>query len=153
MKETKRIATLFNDLYSGSPWLGTNLLNTLQQITATNAARKVIPQLNSIWEIVSHLVSWRENVLKRVQGNVVKSPADNYFSPITDTSDKEWQALLKKLDASQNEWIALLEQYPNKDLKIVYPPNEMTYYENIHGILQHDAYHLGQIVILAKALR
>jgi uncharacterized damage-inducible protein DinB len=28
----------------------------------------------------------------------------------------------------------------------------MTYYEHIQGIIQHDAYHLGQIVLLSKLL-
>ncbi len=32
----------------------------------------------------------------------------------------------------------------------IYPPEGQTYYEHIHGNIQHDAYHLGQIVMLAK---
>ena len=34
----------------------------------------------------------------------------------------------------------------------VYPNNGMSYYEHIQGIIQHDAYHLGQIVLLAKTV-
>jgi hypothetical protein len=34
----------------------------------------------------------------------------------------------------------------------LYKSNGMTYYEYIHGVIQHDAYHLGQIVLLAKSL-
>ena len=34
----------------------------------------------------------------------------------------------------------------------IYPNNNASYYKNIHGIIQNDAYHLGQIVLLWKAV-
>ena len=43
-----------------------------------------------------------------------------------------------------------LEQLKTDQLEQEYPVNQMTYYEHIQGIIQHDAYHLGQIVLLAK---
>ncbi|HMJ48300.1 MAG TPA: DinB family protein [Ferruginibacter sp.] len=153
MKERKRIAKLFKELYAGDPWIDVTIINVLQNITPEDAVRKVLPPLNSIWEIVAHMVSWRENVLKRVKGKIMKSPADNYFSPLTDTSPAAWKALLKKLDASQTKWINLLRKFNEKEFSTIYPPNNRNYYGNIHGIIQHDAYHLGQIVILAKALK
>jgi hypothetical protein len=44
-----------------------------------------------------------------------------------------------------------LKSFPQAAFETVYPPNQMTWYEHIQGMLQHDAYHLGQIVLLAKA--
>ena len=153
MKESERIVGLFNKLYDGSPWIDVNILNALKNISAKDAARKVLPQLNSIWQIVSHMVSWRQNVLKRVHGKIIRSPDDNYFSVITDTSEKSWKALLENLDESQKKWINFLENFQEMDFETLYPANTMNYYEHIHGIIQHDAYHLGQIVLLAKALK
>ena len=42
--------------------------------------------------------------------------------------------------------------FDDADLAKIYVNNGHTYYEHIHGIIQHDVYHLGQIVILKKLL-
>lgn len=151
MNETKRIRKLFDDLYNGSPWIDVNLSAVLEKISAKQATRKISPNLNSIWEIVNHLVSWRLNVLQRVQGKEMKSPANNYFSPVNNSSEAAWTATLKELNNSQKQWIAFLQGFNKKEFDTIYPSNNMNYYEHIHGILQHDAYHMGQIVLLAKA--
>ncbi len=153
MKETARIARLFEDLYNGSPWIDVTLLPNLQQLTARQASRRIYKNWNTIWEITNHLISWRENVLQRVQGKIIKSPPDNYVSPVTDHSPEAWAATLQRLDASQKKWIDFLKNFKSADFELVYPPNGHSYYTHIQGILQHDAYHLGQIVLMAKRVR
>lgn len=153
MKETKRISKLFEDLYSGSPWIDVTITGTLSQLSAKQAAQKPPAGINSIWVIVNHLVKWRKNVLQRVKGKVIRTPDHNYILPVSDTSAKAWSNTLKKLDSSQKEWLRFLERVKTNDLLKTYPNNQMTYYDHIQGILQHDAYHLGQIVILSKWVR
>ena len=152
MKETKRITKLFEDLYNGSPWIDVNILETLKNISSQRAAKKIAPGRNSIWQIVNHIISWRENVLLRVQGNVITTPNNNYFIEITDTSETAWQKALERLENSQQQWIAFLKTFDEAEFEKIYPTNKMSYYEHIHGILQHDAYHLGQIVLLSKLM-
>jgi uncharacterized damage-inducible protein DinB len=152
MKETKGIIKLFHDLYNGSPWVGVNILSTVQGISADQAAKKVFPKWNSIWEITNHVVSWRQNVMRRIQGEVIITPDHNYFTPVSDTSDIAWNHTLQKLEDSQQQWLLVLSQLKENDLERIYQNNNMTFYENIHGLIQHDAYHLGQIAMLAKAL-
>lgn len=152
MKETQRIIKLIEDAYNGSPWIDISLLPVLKTISAEQAATKVSPKWNTIWEIVNHIISWRENVLKRVQGEVIKTPADNYFVAVKDTSSNAWANTLEKLEASQRNWINFLPHFKEKDFEKIYPNNGLSYYEHIHGIIQHDIYHLGQIVLLAKAV-
>jgi len=152
MKETERIAKLFEDLYNSTPWIDVNLLGTLKRISAKQASKKISPNWNSIWEITNHIISWRENVLERVQGRVLQTPADNYFSEIRETTENDWKETLKKLEDSQQQWLQVLKEFNEDNFSKIYPNNQMTYYEHIHGILQHDAYHLGQIVLLAKVV-
>lgn len=152
MIETKRIKKLFEDLYQGSPWIDVTIMDTLKSITAEQASRKITPKRNSIWEIVNHMIAWRENVLLRVQGNEIITPNNNYFVEIKDTSDAEWQETLQRLANSQEQWIRFLENFDAAQLENIYPSNHMTYYEHIQGILQHDSYHLGQIVLLSKLI-
>ncbi len=127
-----------------------NLLGTLKKISAKQASKKISPNWNSIWEITNHIISWRENVLERVQGRVLQTPADNYFSEIRETTENDWKETLKNLEDSQQQWFQFLKEFSEDNFSKIYPNNQMTYYEHIHGILQHDAYHLGQIVLLAK---
>ncbi len=150
MKETARLKKLFADLYAGDPWLDVTLTGTLSAITAQQAAHKPASDWNSIWEITNHLISWRENVLQRVSGKTLKTPDDNYFSYVIDTSDIAWELTLKKLHDSQQAWLVFLDQVQDADMEKTYPANSHNHADHIHGILQHDAYHLGQIVMLAK---
>jgi uncharacterized damage-inducible protein DinB len=152
MKETARIKKLFEDLYEGDPWIGVNLMDTLKNLSPEQASKKISPQWNSIWEIVNHITSWRQNVLLRVQGKLIESPADNYFSAITDTSETAWIDTLQRLKDTQHQWTAFVENFNEDDFENIYQPNGGSYYEHIHGIIQHDAYHLGQVVLLAKAV-
>lgn len=152
MKEMKRITKLLDDIYGGSPWIDVNLLDTLKNLTAEQAARKVAPQWNTIWEIINHLINWRLNVLQRIQDKTIASPADNYFAPVREVSDEAWLNTLDKLEDSQEQWRLALKKFKKKDLEKNYPANDMSYYDHIQGIVQHDAYHLGQIVLLAKVI-
>lgn len=150
MKETARIAKLYEDLYNGSPWIGVVILPTLKKLTAKQAATRIYKDWNTIWEITNHMISWRDNVLRRMQGEVIKSPSHNYVLPVKDTSDAAWQLTLERLEYSQQSWLNFLKTFKATDFEKIYPNNNMTYYEHLQGILQHDAYHLGQIVILSK---
>lgn len=151
MKEIQRIIQLFEKGYNGTPWIDVNLVDVLEEITPEQAIRKLYPNANSIWEITNHIISWRENVLQRVQGVEMNTPSHNYFVPLQKGA-LNWQQTLKKLEASQNEWISFLKRLKETELELIYKPNGMTYYEHIHGILQHDVYHLGQIVMLTKLI-
>ncbi len=152
MKETERISKLFRDNYDGSPWIDVSVMPVLKEITASQASSRVLPEWNSIWEIVNHMIFWRMNVMKRVQGEVMKTPLDNYFFTVKNSSARAWITTLKKFEKTQQQWIKFLAKFKEKDFEKIYPGNKLTYYEHIHGILMHDVYHLGQIVMLRKAL-
>ncbi len=150
MKETLRISSLFEKLYNGDPWIDINIISVLHKISAKQANKRVLPNCNTIWELTNHIICWRQNVLQRVQGKVLTTPDHNYFEPVKDSSIKAWDETLHKLEQTQQEWLSFLNVCKKDSLKRQYPVNEMTYYEHMQGILQHDAYHLGQIVLLAK---
>lgn len=150
MNESQRIQSLFTDLYHGHPWLDVTLEDTLGRITPEQAAQRPIKDGNTIWEIVNHIISWRENVLKRVQGEVLQTPSNNYIERIEDQSDEAWRQTLVALETTQKEWLYFLSTFNEADFNNEYSVNKLTYYQHIHGIIQHDAYHLGQIVLLAK---
>lgn len=153
MNEIKRLQSLFEKLYNGDPWIDISILPVLEELDADTASARPVKNCNSIWEIVNHLVSWRKNVVKRLKGEAIRTPSHNYFKKINTPSEKAWRQTLQQLDASQKEWLQLLKKIKVSDFGKQYAGNNMTYYEHIQGILQHDAYHLGQIVLLLKMIR
>ena len=152
MKENLAIMALFEDLFDGDPWLDVTLAGTLRSITAGQASTKPSPFPNSIWEIVNHIIAWRENVLRRVHGEVIVTPAHNYFQDVGDISEAAWEITLLALQSSQDKWLAFLSDADVGTFPKLYPTNRKSYFDHIHGIIQHDAYHLGQIVMLSKHL-
>lgn len=127
-------------------------METLKNISSEQASKRISDGRNTIWEILDHVIQWRMNVLGRVKGEVITSPGHNYFLPVKDTSPAAWKKTIAQLKATQNDWISFLKKCDEKELEKKYEENQMTYYEHIHGILQHDAYHLGQVVLLSKLL-
>ncbi|PTS98583.1 DinB family protein [Flavobacterium sp. HMWF030] len=152
MSENKRISNLYQSVYNGEPWLEVTLAKTLKDVSAEQAYRKINPKLNTIWEIVNHLIQWRRNILRRVQGETIITPDHNYFVPVIDPSEAAWEQSLQNLEKSQESWNAFFVDFSDADLDKIYANNNHTYYEHLHGIIQHDVYHLGQIVILKKLL-
>ena len=148
--DSQRISKLFSDLYDGNAWIDVTIVGTLKNVNSRQAYTKAAENLNSIWEIVNHLVSWRETVLKRMNGENIDEPKNNFFEPIKDNSEEAWQNTLKRFDESQKMWLQFLSGFENQNLEKYYLQSKYTYYDLVHGILQHDAYHLGQIVLLKK---
>ena len=150
MKEVEFLHKLSSDLYDGSPWIDVNIYHTVADIDAPVAAIKHEP-FNSIWQMVFHIVAWRETVLQRLKGNNIPSPENNFFVIPTDTSEKAWTELQERLSASQSH----INAYLKNDVEGLYekPLNsQFTRFELINGLLQHDCYHLGQIVLVKKLL-
>lgn len=152
MSEVKHLKKLFADLYDGVPWTEVKLTTILTDITSEQAAKKIIPEANSIWQLVQHCVGWRDNVLRKLQGEIFNSPEHNYLLPPDNVSPQAWQHLLSRLEQSEKNWEQFLEQLDDNKLHEPYLPSKgkFTIYEVIHGILHHDNYHFGQIVMLKK---
>jgi len=151
MDEINRIKKLIGDHFNGEPWLDVNIVETLKNISAEQAAKK-IDNLNSIWQIVNQMILWREVLWKKLNGNTVFVSENNFFEEIENTSENEWKLLLKRLEHSQKIILNFLSEQIQFDYDNVFQ-NGHTYYEHLQAILQHDAYHLGQIVLLKKLIQ
>jgi uncharacterized damage-inducible protein DinB len=154
-EELLRIIDQFNLIYeSEEAWHGPSVVEVLSDVSWEMAADKIMPNTHSIAELVYHMTTWRIFVVKRLQGDgeyeVTKSRDWKTF-PIFD--EFEWEALQMELSLSQEELITELEKRDNDEfLEEIVPGREYDYYTMLHGILQHDLYHTGQISILKKAL-
>ncbi len=150
MTEIIRIQSSFAHLYDGNNWIDITITTALAGINHKQAAKRYFSNSNSIWEITNHIIQWRKNVLKRLSGKTISTPAHNYFERVKDKSAKAWEKTLKDLDTSQKSWMTFLHNFKESAFDKMYASGNLNYYEHIQGIIQHDAYHLGQIVMLSK---
>ncbi len=147
----KHITKLLGDHFNGDPWIDITIIGALNSLTAKLAAAKT-GDLNSIWEIVNHMISWRKALIGRVKGKPVKYSDNNFISEVKDKSPAAWKKTISKFWKSQNDIINFLYKSDDKLLEIVSPTSGYTYYELVISILLHDTYHLGQIVLIKKLL-
>jgi hypothetical protein len=67
------------------------------------------------------------------------------------TVEEDWKKLVDKTFAEAEKLAGLLEQLPEDCWDQFFDQEKYgNYYRNIHGIIEHTHYHLGQITLIKK---
>jgi len=151
LDQARRITT-------GDPWYGDPILTVLAGVTHEQAAARPIPNAHSIWELVLHMQSWVREVTRRLRVGRWQEPADGDWPTPPLPSAENWRKAMADLEQAHRELQAALETFSEQrlDEQVGQERNQalgtgVTFAQMLHGILQHDAYHLGQIGLLKKA--
>jgi uncharacterized damage-inducible protein DinB len=128
------------------------LANALQDVTAEQANwRPAGERVNTIWENVNHLIFYKERFLKRLNNEETDYPKgvtnDDTFA-VTSTEESDWTATLSRLKSvhhSIREHIAAMKE---EDFDRLVPKTSVGLW--LSGLIMHDAYHTGQIIMLSK---
>ncbi len=150
--EINRIAKQFAALQHGDCWIGTNFKEALHGIDAAKAAEKLTSDGNSIWMLVSHLVYWRSRVVNRLGGSDNPPPFKDFKLP-DQLDDAGWKQTQLDFEAAYHALRAAILSMRDEQLDKPSPREGQTFYQLITGCLQHDAYHLGQIVFLKNNMQ
>lgn len=151
MTEVERIGDQMRKAFEGEAWHGPAVLETLQGVTPEMAARRPVASAHSIWELVLHMNTWKDVVRRRLGGEPIKDvPPEMDFPPVGDIGAAAWQAALGRLSRTHAGLLEATLAIRDDELETP-PPNGVTKrYTLLHGIVQHDLYHAGQIAILKK---
>ena len=153
MSEAARIADQLRRAFDGEAWHGDSVFEILNGVTATQAAAHPIKNAHSVWELVLHIAAWDGAVLRRMGGGAVTlSDAEN-FPPVKDASDAAWRGALAQVRRVHEELVKTVAALPDSRLDEVVPGKEgayYTFYYMLHGVVQHELYHAGQIALLKK---
>ena len=153
MSETARIADQLRRAFYGGAWHGDSLYKILNGVTAAQAAARPIKGAHTIWELVLHIAAWDDAVRRRMTGVAVKLSAAKNFPPVLDTSEEAWAKTLEQVRRVHEELIAAVEKFPEKSLAKPVPGKKgahYNFYYMLHGVVQHELYHAGQIALLKK---
>lgn len=153
MSECKRIADQLHRAYHGKAWHGPALRELLRGVTAKQASVRPLRGAHSIWELVLHITAWKRAVLRRMQGKALSlSPAEN-FPPMPKATPANWKRTLADLRKAQDDLHCAISALPDSRLRRIVPGKRYALYFMLHGLVQHDLYHAGQIALLKKARR
>jgi uncharacterized damage-inducible protein DinB len=152
MSETDRIADQFQRACAGPAWHGPSLGELLANVPAERAVAKPLPGVHSIWEIVLHVTAWQDVVCRRLAGETLPDlPPEQDWPAVTDSTPAAWRQTLDQLARSQERLREAMVRLPPDHLRAKVPGKEYSGYGMLHGVIQHDLYHAGQIAILKKA--
>ena len=138
--------------------VGTFVARSSCQCHAELAAARPIENAHSIWEIVLHVVGWKSVVRQRIEGKPVRIPEEGDWPAVNDISKSAWRMTLAKLEQRHDELMKVVQSLTDErleDILITEHSREtgrgVSCYITLHGVLQHDLYHAGQIALLKKA--
>jgi uncharacterized damage-inducible protein DinB len=153
MSEIARILDQLDRAYSGGAWHGPSLLHLVDGITAEHASQHPIRGAHSIWELVNHIAAWNTIVQHELAGEVVEISAEKDWPPVWEASDVAWKRSLETLAESRRRLRKAVEELRDDQLdeKPVARADHSRYLM-LHGLVQHDLYHAGQIALLKKAI-
>ena len=91
-------------------------------------------------------------VARRVRGEVVNQvPDDVDWPPVKAGGEAEWQTALAGLEAAHQDLRQAVAALDETRLDERPYPGASPRYVQIHGVIQHDLYHAGQMALLKKA--
>lgn len=151
-KEINRIADQIHYGYAGPAWHGpciTKVLDELEPAVLSNT----VGNSHNIAEILEHMIAWRVFAIKNMSGTPYDITDDAVNFPKVETLDAaNWTDLKMRLAANQEELLSVIRSHSDEKLEEIVPGRKYNFYILLHGIVQHDLYHLGQIVMLKKVV-
>jgi uncharacterized damage-inducible protein DinB len=151
MTEVQRITDQLKRAFEGDAWHGPAVRELLADVPAERAAARPIADAHSIWEIVNHILAWHVGVRRRVEGEVVELTGVREWPPVSDASASAWRATLDTLETSYRDLMSAVTRLDDSHLYATVRGGTSTVYFQLHGLIQHDLYHAGQIALLKKA--
>jgi uncharacterized damage-inducible protein DinB len=153
VSEISRILDQMDRAFSGEAWHGPSLQAVIEGISAEDASKHPVVNAHSIWELVNHVASWNSIVRRRLMGEVVALSHEIDWPPVWEATDVAWKRTLDHLAECRALLRKVVAGLGDDQLGERVADEEYSNYFMLHGLIQHDLYHAGQIAILKKALR
>lgn len=145
--EVQRLIDTLSHTFEKNAWHGPAVLEALDGLNAKQANQR-LGDSHSILELVAHMTAWRNFVCEKLEGN---ADYDIVSDEMNFPKGKTWTETLKELKKSQQRLLKTLENTPVERLEEVVPGRPFKFRIMLHGIIHHDLYHTGQIVLIKKS--
>jgi uncharacterized damage-inducible protein DinB len=147
-----RILDQMDRAFSGDAWHGPSLMALLEGVSPADAAKRPVAAAHSIWELMNHIAAWNRIVERRLRDETVKVTPEMDWPMVPIASDVTWKRALDNLRESRAVLRKTVEGLTDAQLDEHPPGLPDSRYILLHGLVQHDLYHAGQIALLRRAL-
>ncbi len=152
MSTTKFIAKHLREVCFGGNWSASNWKDALTGVTWQEATTQIYG-LNSIAALTFHATYYVAAILKVLQGEPLNAKDAYSFLLPPINSQKDWEQLLDEAWENAEQAAELIEKMPDSQLEEVFSDEKYgSYHRNLHGMIEHLHYHLGQVVLIKKIL-
>jgi uncharacterized damage-inducible protein DinB len=151
MSRASSMANRIERTVSGPMWHGPALTDLLDGVPHERAASHPVAGAHSIWEIVRHLTAWADIAKRRIGGEAFDPTPDQDWPPVHDEAGDAWAQAVERLGSSLRDLAAVTRALQDAQLDALVPGAEYSVAVMLHGIVEHGAYHGGQIALLKKA--
>jgi uncharacterized damage-inducible protein DinB len=153
-KEIQSIARTLKNTLDGEPWYGRPVYPVLREIDSTIAYKKIKPDSHSLVDLLYHMLTWAEFTLKRIEKDKINDLAAFEKLDWRDIDPKvhDWDEGLAAFIATHQQIIAHLQSKDDAFLNETVDYREYNFRYLLNGLIQHNIYHLGQIIYLKKLL-
>jgi uncharacterized damage-inducible protein DinB len=148
------LADSIEETVRGPVWHGSALGELLSGVSAAEAAARPVDEAHSIWELVLHITSWAAIAEWRLSLKPTGEPAeDEDWPPVSRPTPTAWKAALRQLGDAHRSLADSVRRLDPALLDRNVPRRQYTVRTMLHGVVEHGAYHGGQIAMLKRQLR
>jgi uncharacterized damage-inducible protein DinB len=150
--ESARIADQLKRAFYGSAWHGPALMELLKDVDAHTAAARPPANVHSIWELLLHIAAWDGAASRRLEGHTARLKGEANFPSVPEPTEAAWRDAVAATKRTHDALVAAVASLPASRLRDRCPGKPYDLYHLLHGVVQHELYHAGQIAILKKSL-
>lgn len=146
--ETSRLADQLERSFRGGAWHGPALAEAIDGLDAAAANRRPLAGAHTAAEIVFHVAFWLDGVRRRLAG--ASAEGDDWPAA---GGRADWDELKATLERHHRALHAAVAALDDARLDDPVEGSDPTVRGMLLGLLQHNAYHAGQLTLLARAAR
>jgi len=151
LQEIGRIVDQLERAFDGRAWHGPSVMKLLSGVEADEAAARPLQGRHTIWELVLHIVAWKDVVRRVLMGKEMTwVPDEADWPPVETTGEAAWRGVLGELERVHKQLVEAVSGFSEARLDETVPGETYPFYNMLHGVIQHDLYHAGQIAILRR---
>jgi uncharacterized damage-inducible protein DinB len=151
--EANRLEDQLRRALEGEAWHGPSVLELLAGVSAAQAASHPIAGAHSIWELVLHIRTDYDLVLRRMAGDGRQLSAGEDWPACPAPTEENWRQSVQELELMNRKRREAVLDFPAERLdEPLVPEVSYTAYTQFIGVTQHHLYHAGQIALLKRAL-
>jgi uncharacterized damage-inducible protein DinB len=148
--EVARIVGQIRGSFDPGAWHGPSVRELLAGLTPERAGKKVEHGSHSIWELALHIAAWENAARRLLEGGTGEVPPEANFPAVPEISDRAWRSALDTIETEHSALLDTVGRLSDDELDKPVAGREFSKYFLLHGVVQHNLYHAGQIALLSK---